>query len=175
MNSTHNVISGVIVLILCIVGYFSGLTLGRKEGIKDGIKFGRTQEMQSIRNRLEERTLQIYSRSLDDSTLVFIVEFMRVSDDSSNRVKMKKTTNAQGYITHNKDGIVVQNIHDSGSISIRGQYHYSIWQLMNQTNAPIDIGNSFFENLPPGYDVNQRFHQDPITVNPSEQAAPSNR
>jgi hypothetical protein len=89
---------------------------------------------------------------------------MRVSDDSSNRVRIRKT-NPQGYIVYDHDGLIVREVHRSGRISIRGKYNYTIYELKNATDQTILIDNTYFDNLPMDFDVNnQIFQQDPIQV-----------
>jgi hypothetical protein len=168
MNYTLKIVSSLIVIFLFIIGYFSGHTLGYQQGIisgsKEGIKSARAQELKDLNKRLGERELKIFSMNLDNSTLIFILEFMRVSDDSSNRVRIRKT-NPQGYIVYDHDGLIVREVHRSGRISIRGKYNYTIYELKNATDQTILIDNTYFDNLPMDFDVNnQIFQQDPIQV-----------
>ena len=167
MKLTKLKLTVMVTLAVCAGGYFSGFYFGHKNGIQQGKETGRRQEIAHIKENLWKSSLDITSKSLDDSELVIVRQFTYPADSPTKNVVLQE----------NKDvaGLTVKRLYASGTQGMGGAFWDSIWQLKNQTNAPINIGNSFFENLPPDYDINQRFQQDPITVNPSEQDTPSNR
>ena len=172
MKRVSLVVSVVAVLGLGAAGYFFGQRLGYDDGLErgkeEGVEIGRREKIREIKSRMWKRSVNIYGHDLSDTVLVFIKQSMYPGEDLSERVSMKVARDDEGYVTTNEHGLIVKQIHGSGSQGFRGGSYHSIWQVRNTTDQPVRLRNDSFERLPEGFNVEQLPWRDPIDVMPGK-------